>query len=154
MLFWAVSHCASASAVQRPTAISTRSASRAASAALVEVARDCSGCAFEPAAEIDGPHDLGSGRRELRRQRVHSQLAGEIPVRGCQPLLAGVDHQPMDQLQGQPARDQQATKVRHSRISSAVPGRSGHRHKRAVIANTAVTRELAGWCWSLAVLDG
>jgi transposase len=28
------------------------------------------------------------------------------------------------------------------------------RHKRAVVANTAVARELAGWCWSLAVLDG
>jgi transposase len=28
------------------------------------------------------------------------------------------------------------------------------RHKRAVIANTAVARELAGWCWSLAVLEG
>jgi transposase len=27
------------------------------------------------------------------------------------------------------------------------------RHKRAVIANTAVARELAGWCWSLAVLE-
>ncbi len=28
------------------------------------------------------------------------------------------------------------------------------RHKRAVVANTAIARELAGWCWSLAVLDG
>ncbi len=28
------------------------------------------------------------------------------------------------------------------------------RHKRAVVANTALARELAGWCWSLAVLDG
>jgi transposase len=27
------------------------------------------------------------------------------------------------------------------------------RGKRTVIANTAVARELAGWCWSLAVLD-
>jgi len=27
------------------------------------------------------------------------------------------------------------------------------RHKRAVVANTAIARELAGWCWSLAVLD-
>ncbi|MEV6101081.1 hypothetical protein [Nocardia sp. NPDC051981] len=26
-------------------------------------------------------------------------------------------------------------------------------HKRPVIANVAVARELAGWCWSLAVLD-
>ncbi|WP_433757174.1 IS110 family transposase [Nocardia sp. CA-135398] len=27
-------------------------------------------------------------------------------------------------------------------------------HKRPVIANVAVARELAGWCWSLAILDG
>jgi transposase len=28
------------------------------------------------------------------------------------------------------------------------------RHKRAAVANIAIARELAGWCWSLAVLDG
>jgi hypothetical protein len=27
------------------------------------------------------------------------------------------------------------------------------RNKRPVIANVAIARELAGWCWSLAVLD-
>jgi transposase len=27
------------------------------------------------------------------------------------------------------------------------------RHKQPVVANTAIARELAGWCWSLAVLD-
>jgi transposase len=27
------------------------------------------------------------------------------------------------------------------------------RRKQAVVANTAIARELAGWCWSLAVLD-
>ena len=27
------------------------------------------------------------------------------------------------------------------------------RHKRHVIANVAIARELAGWCWSLAVMD-
>nr|WP_233205682.1 transposase [Cryobacterium sp. Y82] len=27
------------------------------------------------------------------------------------------------------------------------------RRKRPVVANTAITRELAGWCWSLAVMD-
>jgi transposase len=32
--------------------------------------------------------------------------------------------------------------------------RFDHRHKRPVIANAAIARELAGWCWSLAVLDG
>jgi transposase len=27
------------------------------------------------------------------------------------------------------------------------------RHKQPAVANTAIARELAGWCWSLAVLD-
>ena len=27
------------------------------------------------------------------------------------------------------------------------------RHKRPVVANTAIARELAGWCWALAVID-
>lgn len=27
------------------------------------------------------------------------------------------------------------------------------RRKRPVVANTAIARELAGWCWSLAVLE-
>jgi transposase len=27
------------------------------------------------------------------------------------------------------------------------------RHKKPVIANTAIARELAGWCWSLAIMD-
>ena len=27
------------------------------------------------------------------------------------------------------------------------------RHKRHIVANVAIARELAGWCWSLAVMD-
>ena len=27
------------------------------------------------------------------------------------------------------------------------------RRKRPVVANTAIARQLAGWCWSLAVMD-
>jgi transposase len=27
------------------------------------------------------------------------------------------------------------------------------RKKRPVVANVAIARELAGWCWSLAVMD-
>ena len=27
------------------------------------------------------------------------------------------------------------------------------RHKKHTVANTAIARELAGWCWSLAVMD-
>jgi transposase len=32
--------------------------------------------------------------------------------------------------------------------------RFDQRHKRPAVANAAIARELAGWCWSLAVLDG
>jgi transposase len=32
--------------------------------------------------------------------------------------------------------------------------RFDQRKKRSVVANAAIARELAGWCWSLAVLDG
>jgi transposase len=28
-----------------------------------------------------------------------------------------------------------------------------HRKKHAVVANAAIARELAGWCWSLAVMS-
>jgi transposase len=28
------------------------------------------------------------------------------------------------------------------------------RKKKPVVANVAIARELAGWCWSLAVMDG
>jgi len=31
--------------------------------------------------------------------------------------------------------------------------RFNERRKRAVVANAAIARELAGWCWSLAVMD-
>lgn len=31
--------------------------------------------------------------------------------------------------------------------------RFDQRQKRPVVANTAIARELAGWCWSLAVLE-
>ena len=47
------------------------------------------------------------------------------------------------------------------RGSAATKATGGHqrwarfidRRKRATTANVAITRELAGWCWSLAVLD-
>lgn len=51
---------------------------------------------------------------------------------------------------GPAARDrgQRANRRLHARWASF-----DARHKRAVVANTAIARELAGWCWSLAVLD-
>ena len=45
-------------------------------------------------------------------------------------------------------RGQRANRRLHSRWMSF-----DTRRKRAVVANTAIARELAGWCWSLAVLD-
>ncbi|MEO9222219.1 MAG: IS110 family transposase [Mycobacteriaceae bacterium] len=46
------------------------------------------------------------------------------------------------------ARGQQGNRRLHARWTVY----DEHR-KRAVVANTAIARELAGWCWSLAVLD-
>lgn len=46
------------------------------------------------------------------------------------------------------ARAEQGNRRLHGRWA-----RFDARRKRAVVANTAVARELAGWCWSLAVLE-
>lgn len=46
------------------------------------------------------------------------------------------------------ARGQHANRRLHTRWC-----RFDARQKRPVVANTAIARELAGWCWSLAVLD-
>jgi transposase len=46
------------------------------------------------------------------------------------------------------ARGQAANRRLHSRWT-----RFDERKKRSVVANAAIARELAGWCWSLAVLD-
>lgn len=46
------------------------------------------------------------------------------------------------------ARGQQANRRLHERWVGF-----DDRRKRPVVANTAIARELAGWCWSLAVLD-
>jgi transposase len=47
------------------------------------------------------------------------------------------------------ARGHQANRRLHARWIGF-----DQRCKRAVVANAAIARELAGWCWSLAVLDG
>jgi transposase len=46
------------------------------------------------------------------------------------------------------ARGQAANRRLHRRWTDF-----DQRRKRSVVANTAIARELAGWCWSLAVLD-
>jgi transposase len=45
-------------------------------------------------------------------------------------------------------RGERANRRLHARWA-----RFDSRHKLPVVANTAIARELAGWCWSLAVLD-
>jgi transposase len=46
------------------------------------------------------------------------------------------------------ARGQAANRRLHGRWV-----RFDERKKRSVVANTGIARELAGWCWSLAVLQ-
>jgi transposase len=46
------------------------------------------------------------------------------------------------------ARGQAANRRLHTRWV-----RFDERKKRSVVANAAIARELAGWCWSLAILD-
>jgi transposase len=45
-------------------------------------------------------------------------------------------------------RGQAANRRLHARWA-----RFDERKKRSVVANAAIARELAGWCWSLAVLE-
>lgn len=67
-----------------------------------------------------------------------------------QPYRPGVDLRRRWDAASPPARarGQQANRRLHTRWS-----RFDARKKRPVVANTAIARELAGWCWSLAVLD-
>ena len=51
-------------------------------------------------------------------------------------------------LTGGPARGQAANRRLHTRWAAF-----DARKKRPVIANVAIARELAGWCWSLAVMS-
>jgi transposase len=66
------------------------------------------------------------------------------------PYRPGVDLRRRQERANPAARDrgQRANQRLHARWVSF-----DARHKRAVVANTAIARELAGWCWSLAVLD-
>ena len=67
------------------------------------------------------------------------------------PYRVGVDLRRRLDKAAPPARDrgQRGNRRLHARWASF-----DARRKRAVVANTAIARELAGWCWSLAVLDG
>ena len=66
------------------------------------------------------------------------------------PYLPGVDLR-RRQERATPAagdRGQRANQRLHTRWAGF-----DARHKRPVVANTAIARELAGWRWSLAILD-
>jgi transposase len=66
------------------------------------------------------------------------------------PYRVGVELRRRLDKAGPAARDrgQRANRRLHARWASF-----DARHKQAVVANTAIARELAGWCWSLAILD-
>jgi hypothetical protein len=66
-------------------------------------------------------------------------------------------HRPGVELRDRQDRASPAARDRGQRANRRLHARwmaFDARRKRAVAANTAVARELAGWCWSLVVLDG
>ena len=81
------------------------------------------------------PRPPAVDRGRLASPPTVSARSGPTPALGCgQP--------------GRTGRGQQANRRLHHRWASF-----DARKKRPVVANTAIARELAGWCWSLAVLD-
>lgn len=66
------------------------------------------------------------------------------------PYRIGVDPRRRQDRADPAARDrgQRANRRLHTRWAGF-----DARRKRPVVANTVIARELAGWCWSLAVLD-
>jgi transposase len=87
-----------------------------------------------------------TGNAHARRLLIEAAWHHRRPYRG-----PGVDLQRRWRQATPAARDrgQRANRRLHSRWCTF-----DARHKRAVVANTAIARELAGWCWSLAVLHG
>ena len=96
-----------------------------------------------------GSRSLGSitmtGNGHARRLLVEAAWHHRKPYR------VGADLRRRRDLACPAARDrgERANRRLHSRWTSL-----DARRKRAVVANTAIARELAGWCWSLALLDG
>lgn len=87
-----------------------------------------------------------TGNGHARRLLIEAAWHHRQPYR-----RPGVDLRRRQQQATPAARDrgEQANRRLHARWAVF-----DARHKRAVVANTAVARELAGWCWSLAVLGG
>jgi transposase len=78
------------------------------------------------------------------------RLLSEAAWHHRKPYRVGVDLLRRQDRAGPAARDrgQRANRRLHARWAGF-----DARGKRAVVANTAIARELAGWCWSLTVLD-
>jgi transposase len=85
-----------------------------------------------------------TGNGHARRLLIEAAWHHRMPYRPGAPLRRRWD-------QASPAaraRGQAANRRLHARWV-----RFDERKKRSVVANAAIARELAGWCWSLAVLD-
>ena len=85
-----------------------------------------------------------TGNGHARRLLIEAAWHHRMPYRSGAPLRRRWD-------QASPAaraRGQAANRRLHARWV-----RFDERKKRSVVANAAIARELAGWCWSLAVLD-
>jgi transposase len=72
-------------------------------------------------------------------------LLRDVPT--SPPNTTGLPLGPMASLAAR-ARGESANQRLHARWAGF-----DHRRKHPVVANAAIARELAGWCWSLAVLD-
>ena len=85
-----------------------------------------------------------TGNSHARRLLIEAAWHHRAPYRPGQSLRRRWD-------QASPAaraRGQAANRRLHARWA-----RFDERKKRSVVANAAIARELAGWCWSLAILD-
>ena len=127
----------------------------------------CRGRGLEP---VQWLHDRGLPRaradRELQRRRPPSGLDHQDrqhprpPVAG-RGRLAPSTALPADHDHARPVKPAQGSAPAAARARGHAGNQRLHerwlrfneRKKRTVIANVAVARELAGWCWSLAMLE-
>jgi transposase len=85
-----------------------------------------------------------TGNRHARRLLIEAAWHHRAPLRPTVALRRRQDA-------ASPAARDRAQRA-NQRLHSRWVGFDG-RHKQPTVANTAIARELAGWCWSLAVLD-
>ena len=92
-----------------------------------------------------------AGRGHQDRQRPRPPAAGRSGLASPQPGTGPARDLRRRWEPASPAaraRGQAANRRLHTRWAGF-----DERKKRPVVANAAIARELAGWCWSLAVLD-